>query len=282
MISRIPISCNPDTNSARGCPDPYSGSYDTGNPQSFNRYSYVLNSPLGATDSSGEYPILIRQDPVDPNTDDRPLFGGGGGGSDGFCVDLGYEAHNADGSYGVQWVSDLRCFTWSSPSLASFIAPVSTPPVPPKAPPNNEKKNPFLCGSEAAGKISLAGGLSHIPGLKSGVGGFIVNAVGGNAFSGATDLIHSVATGEGGGHSVFYNMGQSIVAGPTQGFGAAFGGSLGKAIESSPWGADVVSVGLKALPLVGEYASGIGEAKLISDSVTYFRATAGCALGIVH
>jgi hypothetical protein len=148
--------------------------------------------------------------------------------------------------------------------------------------PNNEHKNPFLCGSEAAGKISLAGGLSHVPGLKSGVGGFIVNAVGGNAFSGATDLIHSVATGEGGGHSVFYNMGQSVVAGPTQGFGAIFGGTIGKAIESSPWGADIVSVGLKALPVVGEYASGIGEAKLIYDGVTYFGATAGCALGIVH
>ncbi len=148
--------------------------------------------------------------------------------------------------------------------------------------PSNEHKNPFLCGSEAAGKISLAGGLSHIPGLGSGVGGFIVNAVGGNAFSGATDLIHSFATGEGGGHSVFYNMGQSVIAGPTQGFGAAFGGSIGKAIESSPWGADIVSVGLKALPVVGEYASGIGEAKLIYDGVTYFGATAGCALGIVH
>lgn len=34
-------------------PDPYSGSYDFNNPQSFNRYTYVLNNPLGTTDSSG-------------------------------------------------------------------------------------------------------------------------------------------------------------------------------------------------------------------------------------
>ena len=34
-------------------PDPYSGSYDLTNPQSFNRYAYVLNSPLAAYDPSG-------------------------------------------------------------------------------------------------------------------------------------------------------------------------------------------------------------------------------------
>jgi hypothetical protein len=37
------------------------------------------------------------------------------------------------------------------------------------------------------------------------------------------DLIQRIATDEGGGHSVFYIMGQDVVAGPTQGFGAAFG-----------------------------------------------------------
>ncbi len=34
-------------------PDPYNGSYDAGNPQSLNRYSYVLNNPLRYVDPLG-------------------------------------------------------------------------------------------------------------------------------------------------------------------------------------------------------------------------------------
>jgi RHS repeat-associated protein len=34
-------------------PDPYSGSYDMSNPQSFNRYEYAMNNPLSNIDPSG-------------------------------------------------------------------------------------------------------------------------------------------------------------------------------------------------------------------------------------
>jgi RHS repeat-associated protein len=46
-------------------PDPYSGSYDMNNPQSFNRYSYVLNNPLTFTDPSG----LVTCGDCDPDPD---------------------------------------------------------------------------------------------------------------------------------------------------------------------------------------------------------------------
>src|SRR5579885_360540 len=36
-------------------PDPYDGSYDPSNPQSFNRYSYVMNNPLSLTDPTGQF-----------------------------------------------------------------------------------------------------------------------------------------------------------------------------------------------------------------------------------
>jgi hypothetical protein len=134
----------------------------------------------------------------------------------------------------------------------------------------------------------------------SGVGGFITNALGGNAFSGATDLVQSLAYGEGGGHTVFYNMGQALAAGPSQGFGAA----LGKSIEGTPWAAgpadvaanavsrfaygmatsDYTATGSLATAMASEgaeFASGVGEVKLAYDALTYFGSMAGCALGVI-
>jgi RHS repeat-associated protein len=62
-------------------PDPYSGSYDPTNPQSFNRYSYVTNNPLAHVDPSG-----LDDDPDcgdDCDTTDGGGGGGGGGGTGG-------------------------------------------------------------------------------------------------------------------------------------------------------------------------------------------------------
>ena len=65
-------------------PDPYDGSYDFSNPQSFNRYSYVLNNPLSSIDSAGLEPCDLG-----PDGDCGSSFGGGWGDGDGGNVDSG-------------------------------------------------------------------------------------------------------------------------------------------------------------------------------------------------
>ena len=52
-------------------PDPYNGSYDASNPQSFNRYAYALNNPLSNIDPSGLYCDWDGGPP-----DDEPVDGG--------------------------------------------------------------------------------------------------------------------------------------------------------------------------------------------------------------
>jgi RHS repeat-associated protein len=161
-------------------PDPYAGSYDMGNPQSMNRYAYVMNNPLAYIDPlglqcSGGYTIVVGAYEVggwDPVACSGGEGWGGGDGSNG-------------SAYRLQPLMPMRASVGGGgrgPSGVPASVNVSG------SAPNNGNKNPFLCGSEAAGKISAAAALHNIPGLGSGVGGFIADAVGGNAFSGATDL----------------------------------------------------------------------------------------------
>jgi RHS repeat-associated protein len=55
-------------------PDPYDGSYDATDPQSFNRYAYVQNDPVNFTDPTGLLQALV---PVCPDGNPCPIdFGG--------------------------------------------------------------------------------------------------------------------------------------------------------------------------------------------------------------
>ncbi len=177
------------------------------------------------------------------------------------------------------------------------LGPVVTP---------NSIVKTLKCASKAASEVSIAGGLQALGIGTSGTSGFVTNALGGNAFSGITDLGMSIFTGEGGGHSVFYNMGQGVAAGPTQGFGAALGGS----IEGTPWGSGPADVATGAIvgnafnAVTGagatvqsingatslastslqavEFATGVGEAKLAYDLGSWLASVGECATGMIQ
>ncbi len=61
-------------------PDPYGGSYNAGNPQSFNRYVYAMNNPLSYRDPSGLDDGSCEDGTDDCGDPDNPDGGGGGGG----------------------------------------------------------------------------------------------------------------------------------------------------------------------------------------------------------
>lgn len=74
-------------------PDPYSGSYDINNPQSMNRYSYVLNLPLAYVDSLGLNCTETPTNNINGVDVSNCTVSGcdDGGGDDGSLADLSYD-----------------------------------------------------------------------------------------------------------------------------------------------------------------------------------------------
>jgi len=132
----------------------------------------------------------------------------------------------------------------------------------------------FGCTSYNAGRASAANLIGKIPGLGSGVGGFIVNAIAGNVFSGITDIVMSIGNGQAGGNNVFYNIGQGIAAGPTLGLGAL----LPNAVQEIPGVTGPIDSILGTAVGAGTWAT-IGVYKLIYDGVTFAGAGVGCGMG---
>ncbi len=68
-------------------PDPYDGSYDLTDPQSFNRYAYVQNDPVNFVDPSGLMPCIPGD--ISPQCDSSGFggWGGGYGGGNGWGSD---------------------------------------------------------------------------------------------------------------------------------------------------------------------------------------------------
>jgi hypothetical protein len=164
-----------------------------------------------------------------------------------------------------------------------------------------DKKNPFQCGADAASKVSLA----SLVGLgdAGGVTGFVANALGGNTFSGATNLVSTLTSTSSTDQQVLTQLAKSELRGPLQGIPASFVGASGPAAVNPAGmvrsamignafdaiaGADSSLVSLSgeaslaSTAMTGaEFATGVGEAKFIYDGITFFGATAGCALGLI-
>ena len=285
----LPPSLTRDYNDGLGrwlTPDPAGAmAVNPANPQTWNMYAYVGDNPTTLNDPSG-----------------LKSAGGGADCSQFGGTDNGQMIH---GVFTMRSASGLNCagdgdgfvylYSFHAPSLGGFDTSyqyafreqVKT------------SASVFSCASDFANKYSIAGGLHALGIGTSGVGGFITNALGGNVFSGATNLIESFGGGSAGGHNVFYNMGQGMTAGPLQGIPGGRG----------PWGASVSDlatgaiaggyynavtgagetlttlsgeVGLSSATMTAaEFASGVGIAKFVYDSLSYGAGLLGCKAGVI-
>jgi hypothetical protein len=195
--------------------------------------------------------------------------------------------------------ADLYAYAGNDP--VNFLDPFGT-----------DKKGLWTCAAENAEKVSIAGLAQSLGAPTDGIGGFALDALGGNVFSGATDLVQSLGSGEAGGHNVFYHLGQGVAAGPTLGFAPGLKPFVGN-LDETPWTSgpvdaltdalvdkvgslvtgsgetiqtlnDTVELG-KVLSETGEaaeYASGFGEIKFGYDLVTWLGSLAGCGAGILE
>jgi RHS repeat-associated protein len=76
-------------------PDPYDGSYHFGNPQSFNRYTYVKNNPLGRVDPLGLLEVCDNPNSNGSCDDGQDPTGGSGPGS-GDTITIGTVLQSVD------------------------------------------------------------------------------------------------------------------------------------------------------------------------------------------
>jgi RHS repeat-associated protein len=274
------------------------------NPQTWNQYAYVLNNPIRYSDPTG----TCLEDESGNYVDEFGSFCDPGPGftnpgyDDGAIPDTG--SGLAPGPDAPP--PDIQIWVTASPDFFDpFDSVFNGVPYFAGNPATSQSRSVFACASETASKVSFSG-LLHSTGIvgDNTAGGFISDALAGNTFSGITDLVQSMGTGEAGGHSVFYNMAQGSVAGPSLGLGQAVGAAV-PSLKDTPWtnspvdaASDAIAEGMHSMidngptliDLAGatsvegvtaaEFASGVGEAKLIYDGVTYAGALMGCGFGL--
>lgn len=145
--------------------DPYSGSYDFSDPQSFNRYAYALNNPLSLSDLSGlDYGFdcgancvgVVGTDGPDP-CDSNPFI----------CV--GFEPPEGP---------------------LQPLKPPAPPPPPPPPPPGSM----WSCIKSGMEDFSLQKGLQTISGGSTG-NGWLANAFLGNSIEGLGNVASDLYNG---------------------------------------------------------------------------------------
>jgi RHS repeat-associated protein len=215
-------------------PDPYDGSYDAGNPQSLNRYSYVLNNPLGYVDPTGlfcEYGDDAGEgilEDVDYNSSRNECERTGGGwyddgwgstGGTAFCCDVGGGGGGIAGSGSAAGTGGGG---GQSGGGGQTVAQSNPPTISPTA-----CKAAAVAGGAAAG--ALVGDV--VGGVLGGVGGAAAGATGGSVIPIAGTIGGGVAGGVAG-------AGAGSAAGSVIGgiFGAAAGGLVGNVACSAGTG----------------------------------------------
>ena len=210
-------------------PDPFTGSYDITNPQSFNRYAYALNDPLSAIDPSG-LSLELDCDAYGNNcteTDD-----GQGGGDEG---------GNGGGATG-----NTPC----DPTVETCVnsGPLGDPG--PSDPSTNSQVN-----SKGGGNAPSNAG--HIAGC------FAKELVAGAATAVAVGVAAAVAAPVIGATAVTVGLGALAVAGT-----AALVGTSGADIYNHNWGGLAYNAGTVVGGLAGGFAGGARTATAIDPNAT--------------
>lgn len=275
-------------------PDPYLGSLDIANPQSLNRYSYVLNNPLRLVD-----PLGLVCDFFDADTGELMATsdlgdegcnaaggtfvsddGGGahttvnGGGDDGGGFDPCALPGVCDGPVGGP--------TFGGGGGGGGVPGSSQPQKPGKT-----KTQILQCASEFANNHSLAA-------LFGAQNTFLGKLFGGNTFSGITDLGLAVA-GKSPGTSVL-TLGSSVIPGGARlgipgggpgskgaagiiqdaGLSAAFNSTVGASKPLTQLGISSSEAVFSSGITGAEFASGVGDIKAALDLAVFLAGVAQC------
>jgi RHS repeat-associated protein len=240
-------------------PDPYDGSYDSSNPQSFNRYVYTANNPMTSIDPFG-LDDTAPAAPCIPVADGNARTG----------------AHPMTPVYCTQTVTVTANpdpgVTYCDSSCIDFYGLIGPPPPAQilklnaiiTAPNNGTPwyKNPCVQSALAKGAASTA-----------------IDAVGllpeGGAVAGAFSLFHGAA-GVSNGINILSRVqfGAAIISTASAGSDASGDGAFSLAGAQLATGFASIGAGLaKATPIVGQVLSGISVAE---DLYGTYKAVAGC------